>query len=167
MASTPPHPTCHGRRSSASFRLPLAVALVAVCLAAAATAQRLPPPFQSYRATDSLLPVLDDYGQVIPESLIRSRVKSRTGLRIAGGLLGGIVGAAIGYAVSVPDGSPDCSIYEPCSDREKYYQGALPALGFVLGFLLTGVVPDYDTDRFDAINQIRRERGALRGGYRP
>jgi len=121
----------------------------------------------SYRATDSLLPVLDDYGRVIPESLIQSRVKSRTGLRIVGGLLGGIIGATIGYAASVPEGNPDCSIYEPCSDREKYYQGALPALGFLVGFLLTGVVPDYETDRFDAIEQIRRQRAAPQGGYRP
>ena len=78
---------------------------------------------------------------------------------------GTIAGSAIGYALSVPNGSPICSIYDPCSDREKYYMATVPWLGSLVGFLLTAVAPDYGTDRFDAIEKIRTERRALQGGH--
>ena len=152
-------------RLSAVYRFSLAVALLATFFAATACAQRLPPRMESYRMNDSLLPVLDNFGAVIPERFILSRVKSGTGARIGVGLLGAAAGVLIGRALSIPGGNPDCSKYEPCSDREKYYKATLPGLGLLVGFLLTAVVPDYGTDRFEAIEKIRAERRARRGGF--
>jgi hypothetical protein len=149
---------------SAVFRLSLAVVLLATSVAVTAGAQRLPPQIESYQVSDSLLPVLDDFGIVIPERLIRVRVRPRKGMRVGLGLVGAVAGALIGTALSTPEGNPDCSIYEPCSDREKFYQGTLPVFGFLLGFFLTAVIPDYGTDRFEAIEKIRAERRARQGG---
>jgi len=86
------------------------------------------------------------------------------GVRIGLGLVGAAAGYFIGKAISSPAGNPDCSIYEPCSEKEKYYIANLPLLGSWVGFLLAAVVPDYETDRFDAIAKIRAERRARQGG---
>lgn len=147
-----------------TYRFSLAGVLLATLLVATAGAQRLPPRMESYRTSGSLLPVFDDYGVVISERLIQRNVTSRIGSRIGIGLAGAAAGYWLGTVLSAPSGDPDCSIYEPCSEREKFYMVNLPLLGAFVGFLLTAVVPDYDTDRFDAIEKIRMERRARQGG---
>lgn len=141
----------------------LTVVLLTTPLSATAGAQHLPPQMKSYRMSDSLLPVLDDFGAVIPEQLIQRNVTSRMGARIGFGLLGAAAGYWLGKVLSVPSGDPDCSIYEPCSEREKYFMANLPVLGALVGFLLTAVAPDYETDRFDAIAKIRAGRRMRQG----
>ena len=99
------------------------------------------------------LPVYDDAGTVIPEELIRQTMKPPSNRRLW--LVGSIVGLITFTMATRTDG--DCSIYEPCSPREKWRKQWGPWVGFGVGTLV-GLSYPTGTDREAAITQIRRER---------
>jgi hypothetical protein len=143
------------------MRIPLLAVLAAlVSLPASAGAQR--DAAIGITATDSLAPlsVLDDFGDMIPESLIQSHMR-HGGVRWYMQPFGFLAGGVVAYA-GLPHGksSNSCSIYDPCSDREKFYRGSSFWVGGVIGaLLLNAAVPG--TTRFQAIERIRQERRAI------
>ena len=69
-----------------------------------------------------------------------------------------IAGAAALYA-AVPKGSSEdnCSIYDPCSDREKFYRSSSAITGGILGVLIFNAAGPGLT-RWQAIQKVREER---------
>src|SRR5512146_2821688 len=110
-----------------TMRIRLLIPLAASCLAALpapSAAQR--PSAIAVTATDSLkpLPVLDDFGDMIPESMIQKHMRHGS-IRWYMQPFGFIAGGIVAYA-AFPHGksNDNCSIYDPCSDREKFYRGS-------------------------------------------
>jgi hypothetical protein len=103
--------------------------------------------------------VLDDDGNVIPEELIRATMRPER-FRILRPVVGALVGMAIFAAATMPPG--DCSIYEPCSPREKYLNGFGPSVGLVVGALIGAALPVGKIDRAEAVEMIRAERRAAK-----
>lgn len=108
---------------------------------------------------DTVLPVLDDAGVVITEEQIKAAMSHSGGKALAFTLLGAGLGALVMQGVlPQPKGGADCSIYEPCTDREKVYVNVGPWAGALLGAVLMATIPDYGRDRFEAVEHIRRQR---------
>jgi hypothetical protein len=106
------------------------------------------------------LPVFDDAGEIISEELIRQTMKPPSKRRFF--LFGSLAGLAI-FTVATRTGDRDCSIYEPCSPREKFRKSWGPWIGFGVGTLVGLAVPT-DVDREAAIKKIRHERRTARLG---
>ena len=77
--------------------------------------------------------------------------------------LGFLIGGAIVYtAAPKGDSQNDCSIYEPCSEREEFYRRSSFIIGGVIGMIFGGALATNKVDRFEAIDIIRQERGTRR-----
>ena len=142
------------------MRIRLLIPLAASCLAAfpaPSAAQR--PSAIAVTATDSLkpLPVLDDFGDMIPESMIQKHMRHGS-IRWYMQPFGFIAGGIVAYA-AFPHGksNDNCSIYDPCSDREKFYRGSSFWIGGIVGTLILNAA-GAGTSRIQAIEQIRAER---------
>lgn len=138
----------------------LALLAALATIPASAGAQR--PATAGVTATDSLapLPVLDDFGDMIPESLIQSHI-GRGRIRWYMQPFGFVAGGFLAYAI-LPHGksSDNCSIYDPCSDREKFYrQSSFLVGGIISALLINAAAPG--TTRLQAIEGIRQERRAI------
>ena len=109
---------------------------------------------------DSLLPVLDDYGQPIPEDLIRATMRSASTGHKVRMRLGGAVLGALAFALIHPrpkDGA-DCSIYQPCTDQEKFYKDFTWLLGAGVGFTVGWGLETDDVTRWQAVEILRARR---------
>jgi hypothetical protein len=104
------------------------------------------------------LPVYDEAGALISEELIRQTMKPPSARRFF--LFGSLAGLAV-FTVATRTGDRDCSIYEPCSPREKFRKSWGPWVGFGVGTLVGLSVPT-GVDREAAIKQLRRERRIAR-----
>jgi hypothetical protein len=100
------------------------------------------------------LPVYDNAGVVISEELIRQTMKPPSARRFF--LFGSLAGLIV-FTVATRTGDRDCSIYEPCSPREKFKKSWGPWVGFGVGTLV-GLSAPTGVDREAAIKQIRRDR---------
>lgn len=145
------------------MRIRLLIPLAASCLAAfpaPSAAQR--PSAIAVTATDSLkpLPVLDDFGDMIPESMIQKHMRHGS-IRWYMQPFGFIAGGIVAYS-AFPHGksNDNCSIYDPCSDREKFYRGSSFWIGGVIGTLILNAA-GAGTSRIQAIEQIRAERRVI------
>jgi hypothetical protein len=56
----------------------------------------------------------------------------------------------------------DCSIYDPCSQREKYFNRGGPFVGLLVGGLIGAALPVGKVDRAEAVEKIRAERRAAK-----
>jgi hypothetical protein len=110
---------------------------------------------------DSLLPILDDAGQVITEDEIRAAMNDGNGRRLLYSSLGALIGMLVLYNAVPGNVDADCSIYEPCSDREQFYRDWSLGVGAIAGGLILGMAPEYGRDRYKAVEHIRAIR---RGG---
>ncbi|MGK2963593.1 MAG: hypothetical protein ACSLFK_15850 [Gemmatimonadaceae bacterium] len=108
---------------------------------------------------DSLLPVLDDAGNSISESAIKSKMR-RFGapwwLNPPAFVAGGLSLLVATYS----GGDNDCSVYEPCTDREKFLRRSSFSVGGVLGVVLVNAIFP-GVNRVAAVEKIRAERRAL------
>jgi hypothetical protein len=128
-------------------------------------AERLPLVVDRARVAelDSLLPILDDAGQVITEDDIRAAMSDGGGRRLMYTTLGALIGALVLYNAVPGNLDADCSVYEPCTEREEFYRDWSVVVGGVTGALITGMAPEYGRDRFEAVEYIRAlRRGATR-----
>jgi hypothetical protein len=137
---------------AASFVLVLVLPLLAAC------AHRAPTYSPAELQVDRIA-VLDDDGNVIPEELIRATMRPER-FRILRPVVGGLAGMAIFAAATMPPG--DCSVYDPCSPREKYMYGVGPFVGLLVGGLVGAALPVGKVDRADAVERIRAERRAAK-----
>ena len=128
-------------------------------------AQRLPLVVDRTRVAelDSLLPILDDAGQVISEDDIRAAMSDGSARRLMFGSLGALVGLVVFQLALPTNGDADCDIYEPCTEREEYYREWGLVAGALSGALVVGMAPEYGRDRYKAVEFIR----ALRRGASP
>lgn len=114
------------------------------------------------------LPVLDDFGQVIPEDSIQltmrpPQVRAFSLLAVAG--LGALVFNGLRPQ---PPRSADCSIYEPCTPREEFYKSRSALIGAVVGFMVGGaIIPDRGIDRWQAVEILRARRRFVRQSTTP
>lgn len=135
-------------------------AFAVLAIPASAHAQRVAQIAVAGPAPDSSakpLQVLDDYGTPILEVDIRDHMKTGVG-RWLMQPLGLVVGAVTMYQ-AVPKGksTDNCSVYDPCSDRQKYYRGSAAVVGAIVGVLVVNAaVPE--RSRTEAIEAIRAER---------
>jgi uncharacterized membrane protein YeaQ/YmgE (transglycosylase-associated protein family) len=116
-------------------------------------------------SADTLLPVLDDFGQVIPEDLIQSTTRPKNPRRVRINLVLGVVGGAIAGALVHPrpkDGA-DCSVYEPCTAQERFYNDTSFLVGAVVGLIAGWAFPDGSVSRWQAVELLRAKRRAERG----
>jgi hypothetical protein len=140
----------------------LLLALFAALAAVPATADAQRPVTVGVTANDSLapLPVVDDFGDMIPEPLIQSHMRHGR-VRWYMQPVGFIAGGLVAYA-GLPHGksNDNCSIYDPCSDREKFYRESSFWVGGLIGSLLLNAAGP-GTTRLQAIERIREERRAI------
>jgi hypothetical protein len=143
---------------SAAFALLPADAQVLVPSVSFSRALSITPPQRLITdSVSSRLLVLDDFGDVIPEQLIKSRMRS-SGARWWEQPLAFIGGAAIAYLVA-PKGpnNNNCSEFDPCTDREKFYQTTSIPVGGAIGVLVLNALSP-GVDRFQSVAKIREER---------
>lgn len=144
--------------------LPVSIALMAaVAFPSCAHPQRV-EPIAAANNTPSAAPlqILDDFGQPITESQIRRKMKPSRA-RWAAYPLGFLVGAfVVGAGAPRGPSKDNCSVYEPCSDREKFYRSSSVIAGGMIGLILGGAAAAGGTDRFEAIDKIRLERRGAR-----
>lgn len=135
------------------------IVLLFVAGAAAATAQQPTVANSAVAARGEPLPVYDDDGVIIPEQMIVETMEPRLGgvMRSIIRVTSGWVGAAYLQRQAAVHGR-DCSIYEPCSEQEKWRMSAAPWFGFAIGVLLSYVALPGGYDRQDAVERIRAER---------
>jgi len=103
------------------------------------------------------LPVLDDSGREIPESLIVSTMRPGTvRMRrvVTTALLGGILFAALNTS------GHDCDIYDPCTQREKFRESFGWVTGLFVGGFLGVASASPGIDREQAVKLIRDQRRA-------
>ena len=136
-------------------------------LAAQSLAAQGPTVGSSATAARQLLPVLDDYGQVIAEDSIRATMRPPEPIlsRLAAAT---IVGAFVFHVVRPkPAKGADCSIYDPCTPREEYYKNAWvagAAVGFIVGY---GTIGDKSLSRWQAVEILRARRRAQHKSVTP
>lgn len=140
--------------------VPVSIALIAaVALPSCAHPQRT----ASIGATHDIrsgtpLQILDNFGLPITESQIQRKMQPARA-RWAAIPLGFLIGGFLVYSAAPRGSSEDnCSIYEPCSDREKFYRSSAFFAGGVMGMLFGGAAAANKVDRFEAIDMIRQER---------
>jgi len=139
----------------------VAVLLLAPCALLAQRPDRVAlSAAQPPQAAQDPLPVLDDFGVPITEKEIR-RYQGSGGARWFHQPLAFIIGAAALYA-AVPKGTSteNCSIYDPCSDREKFYRSTSALTGGVLGVILVNAVGP-GLNRWQAIEKVRQDRRVM------
>jgi len=105
------------------------------------------------------LAVRDDDGNVILEELIAARMRPPR-RQILRTFLGAMAGLAVFVAATQP--SNDCSIYEPCTAREKFQMNVGPFVGMFVGGVLGRAMADPGVNRWQAVEQIREERRAAK-----
>lgn len=113
-------------------------------------------------AMDSLLPVLDDSGQVIPEDLILATMRpastARSVVRFAvGALIGGLL---FNVVTPHPPGHADCSIYEPCTNQERVYRDFSWVVGAGVGMTIAWAAGSNEVTRWKAVEILRAKRRA-------
>jgi hypothetical protein len=102
------------------------------------------------------LPVLDNHGNVIPEDLIRATMQKKQPFwRV---VLGALAGGMMFTVVSRP--GPDCSIYDPCTPKEKHYKAYAPTVGLFVGALVGAAYATATVDREQAVKLLRERRGS-------
>jgi hypothetical protein len=138
---------------AASFVLVLVLPVLAAC------APHRAPTYSPAELQVDRIAVLDDDGNVIPEELIRATMRPER-FRILRPVVGAIAGMTIFAVATMPPG--DCSIYDPCSPREKYMYGAGPFVGLLVGGLIGAALPVGKVDRAEAVEKIRAERRAAK-----
>ncbi len=148
----------------------LAVGLFAPCAVPVIQAQAVEPQAGVTRPVSvgaelTPLAVVDDSGIPITEREIRRYVR-KGGLRwflqpVA------FAAGAIGFYLAVPKApqNRDCTEYEPCTDREKFYSSTSGIVGGVIGVLLLNAAAP-TVDRVEAIARVRAERRAKLQGAR-
>ena len=139
------------------------IALSAPIFAARVEAQ--PPTIDStaVAARAELLSVVDNDGNVIPESEIAARIRPGRWRKTAvavGALLG-----LIAFAVTNEPG-PQCVGWDPCTPREEWRRDAAPFFGLLIGGLTFAAIPK-GVDRWRAIELIRAEREAAKQSRAP
>jgi hypothetical protein len=107
------------------------------------------------------LPVYDDFGLVIPEDLIRATLRDGGRQRRINLVISTLAGAAL-FALLSPDplNGADCSIYDPCTPRERYYKDHAAVWGLGVGFIVGFALPDGSVDRWEAVERLRAQRRA-------
>ena len=119
-------------------------------------------------ARDEPLPVLDDDGVVIPEPFIEAAMRPPLNgfMRFLARTTMGIAAATF-LASRFDTPGRDCSIYEPCSDREKMQKSASPWFGFAIGVMASYAVISTGYDRLEAVERIRAERRRAKASSTP
>src|SRR5688500_3601857 len=114
--------------------------LVALCLPLAAGQGQAPTiDSTAVAARAELLPVVDDAGNIIPESEIQARLRPprwRVMRPLLGALAGGLVFALFN------DPSAECVPWDPCTPREEWRMDTGPLFGLVVGALVGAALPD-------------------------
>jgi hypothetical protein len=103
------------------------------------------------------LVLTDVWGRVITEQEIRQHMRLFSWKTAATTAL---LGASLGLGAATRKDNADCSIYEPCTEREKYLESA-PFVGAIVGFMVGTQFGR--VGRVEAIQEIMAER---RGGRR-
>lgn len=107
-----------------------------------------------------LLPVFDDYGQVISEDTISATMRPARDHKWI--LAYALIGAVVFHAIrpTAPNGA-DCSIYEPCTAREEFYNTTAWFAGGVVGLMLGyGAISAKSIERAEAVEILRARRRA-------
>lgn len=154
-------------RTRLSFAL-LPIGLLGLCAAPDVLAQAVEAPAGVTRQISTSgestpLAILDDSGVPISEKEIRRHMR-KSGLRWFVQPVAFAAGA-LGFYLAVPKPSnQDCSEYEPCTDREKFYSSTSGIVGGFIGVLLLNAAAP-TIDRVEAVARIRaeRRRALLRG----
>lgn len=122
---------------------------------------------RSLAVADTLLPVLDDDGQPISEATIAAVARPKGTVRsVLYPLLWGITGMTLMSAT--PGFERECSSYEPCSDRERFYKSTALTFGFVAGAVLGYALPAAgEVTRLEAVQRIRDARRKAREERNP
>ena len=107
------------------------------------------------------LPVYDDFGQIIPEDLIRSKMKPRS----KGWMVTNTILVWTAFLVATRPGA-DCSIYDPCTPREKFRSRHGAWIGLPVGAMLATAI-NAGVDRERAVSIIRQERRRARASAAP
>ena len=110
------------------------------------------------------LPVVDNEGNVIPESEIDAKLR-RGRWGVTKSLIGALVGTVL-FALAT-DPSAECVSWDPCTPREEWMSDNGPLVGLVVGALVGAAIPDGGVDRWRAIEIIRAERTAVTQGVSP
>jgi hypothetical protein len=143
----------------ASIVTPPALAQQSNAARAITSATLLPEHWKpSLDSSTAPLVLTDPWGRVISEQEIRQRMNSGFSFKNAG--YGLLIGLSAGIGAAVKKNDADCSIYEPCTEREKFLQSA-PFVGAVIGLFVGSQIGHIS--RVDAIQQIMADR---RGGSR-
>jgi hypothetical protein len=142
--------------------------MLAFMLAVQPLAAQAPTIAASATGFRPLLPVLDDFGQVIPEDSIRLTMRPPNSRAIS--ILATAAAGAMMFHLIRPKApnDADCSIHEPCTAREKFYNSRAPLAGAVVGFILGyGLIRDERVDRWQAVEILRARRRYSRQSATP
>lgn len=98
------------------------------------------------------LPVYDDYGQIIPEDLIQSKLKAPS-------KRWWVLHTTLVWVVFVAATRPgaDCTIYDPCTPREEFRAQHGLWIGLPVGAMIATAI-NVGVDRERAVWIIRSER---------
>ncbi|HJQ19659.1 MAG TPA: hypothetical protein VJ867_04860 [Gemmatimonadaceae bacterium] len=112
----------------------------------------------------ALMPVLDNQGRVIPEDLIRETMRpASTGRRVFNVAVSTLAGLVAFTIATSPPQDDDCSIYAPCTGREKFRYTYGPITGTAVGFLIGLAMPAGKVDRAEAVRRLRQRFGDASG----
>lgn len=103
------------------------------------------------------LAVYDDDGKLISEREILATMRPPRW-----GVWRPAVGALTGLLIFVLATNPgsDCTIYDPCTPRERFRRDLGPFIGLAVGAMLGFTIPDQSVDRWQAVEIIRAQRRA-------
>lgn len=111
------------------------------------------------------LPVLDKYGEVISEELIRATMRGKGRRAVFNPIILALLGG-IAFAAATNPGH-DCDIYDPCTPQEEFYMNKGPLVGMLVGALVGAATPDGSVNRERAVRLLRERRSAARIGGTP
>ena len=134
----------------------------ALCVVALSASATLGAQQDSSSARDTLiawrpLPVMDHAGNEIPDSLIVATMRPSR-VRTWRVVLGAVTGMIVFAAATVNE--HDCSIYDPCSQREKFLASGGWITGMIVGGLVGAATSGNGIDRDRAVEIIRAQRRA-------
>ena len=139
--------------------------LLALCIPLAAGQAQVPTvESTAVAARAELLPVVDDDGNVIPESEIEARLRGPR-WRIMRPLVGALAGTLLFAVFNTPEAQ--CVSWDPCTPREEWRIEAGPLFGLVVGAVVGAATPDGRVDRWRAVELIRAERRGAKGTTSP
>lgn len=140
------------------------LALVVLLAAMPAGAQAPTLDSTAVAARVERLAVYDDDGVLISEREILATMRpARWGIwRPA---IGALVGVVLFTVVTQP--SSDCSIYEPCTQQERFARDLGPWVGLAVGTMLGLTIPNQSIDRWQAVEILRAERRAAKARSAP